>query len=158
MIAVGLLDNPDAVRSILHHPSVVEAFLDDFTPRDFEPAWGPQVRYLGLSKDGWLAGLFVFIERSPVLWEVHTAMLPKLRPYAGIASKKALRWLWSETTCRRLYTQIPEDNAAAIRFAEAIGFKEYGRNPKSWQRRGRLLDIVQLGISKEEVLDGCCCF
>jgi hypothetical protein len=60
----------------------------------------------------------------------------------------ALEWIWRNTPCRRIVTNVPEDNRLAYRFALSAGMIGYGLNRASFQRGGRLLDQHCLGISR----------
>jgi hypothetical protein len=60
----------------------------------------------------------------------------------------ALEWIWTHTPCRRIVTNVPEDNRLAYHFAVGAGMRAYGINRASFQKGGRLLDQHCLGISR----------
>jgi hypothetical protein len=63
-----------------------------------------------------------------------------------------LEWIWAHTPCRRIVTNVPEDNRLAYQFALAGGMEVYGRNEASVLKRGRLVDQICLGISRPREL------
>ena len=80
----------------------------------------------------------------------HVSMLPQaLGPRAREAGVAVVPWLWEHTPALRLVCHISAANTLAIRYAERMGLEQYGLNPKSWMKDGKLHDEVLLGISKD---------
>jgi hypothetical protein len=57
-------------------------------------------------------------------------------------------WIWHNTPCRRLITNVPADNRLAFQFALSAGMEPYGKNEDSFLKGGKLLDQICLGISR----------
>ena len=95
-------------------------------------------------------GLFMFLPRSTVLWEMHVSLLPGAWGPPGLrAGCQVIPWVFEHTTCRRLIGEVPRSNTLAIRWAEAIGFARYGVNRRAFMKGGELQDLILLGVSKE---------
>lgn len=95
----------------------------------------------------------MFEKTSPILFKVHTCVLPIGRGiWANEAAKKMALWIWEHTECQRIVTDVPENNRLALKFAEAAGMQQFGVNPKSYKKGGKLLDVILLGLSRPESL------
>jgi RimJ/RimL family protein N-acetyltransferase len=147
-------------KRILTHPRIYDHISDDFSPdpADYEPIDHPSVWYVIVrdtpdtdNADAELLGLWMLQPLNGVCWEIHTALLPNAWGERGRrAAKHMAQWVWEHTTCRRLVTNVPENNRLALAFAEAAGMKVYGRNTRSFLKGGKLLDQILLGLSKPE--------
>jgi RimJ/RimL family protein N-acetyltransferase len=147
----------ELIRRILTHERIWPHISDDGSPpageyrpfeseliwyvvvRDIYPDAGPEE----------ILGLWMFTPHNAVCWEVHTALLPEA--WGGRAHQAAqlmADWIWRNTPCRRIVTNVPENNRLALRFAQAVGMEVYGCNEKSFLKGGKLLDQILLGISK----------
>jgi len=93
-------------------------------------------------------GVFMLHPHNHVTWEVHTCL-----PFAGKRTLEAAiagrTWMFENTPCMRIITNVPTFNRAALAFAKRAGMKEYGVNEKSFLKNGVLYDQILLGISKE---------
>jgi RimJ/RimL family protein N-acetyltransferase len=139
------------IREIMTHPGVYRHLTDDFSPRavEFHPLESEALWYLVVWDGNELLGLWMLHPQNGICWEIHTALLPDAWGDKGHrAAKVALEWIWTHTPCRRIVTNVPEDNRLAFRFALAAGMTAYGVNRASFQKNGRLLDQACLGISR----------
>jgi RimJ/RimL family protein N-acetyltransferase len=145
----------ELVRSILTHPRVYPWISDDGCPpaEEFQPIDHPSVWYVVVREQlsGLLLGLFMFVPQNAVCWEVHTCLLPAAwgKP-AAAAAAGASHWMGERTPCRRIVTSVPSYNRLALRFARAAGMKQFGVNPASYLKTGKLHDQVLLGLSLED--------
>lgn len=137
------------VRGILSHPAIWPYIHDDGVtepnPIDHEEL------YWLLVDDGAPAGVFLLHPHNTVTYEIHTCLLP--RTWGGQSREAAqlvLRWMFENTGCRKVITNVPADNPLALRFARRAGLKDEGVNRKSFLKNGVLLDQLVLGIMKEE--------
>ena len=93
-------------------------------------------------------GVFMLHAHNLVTYEVHTCL-----PFAGSRALDAAiagrKWMFENTPCQRLITNVPEFNKVALRFAKKAGMKVIGINEKSFMKNGKLYDQTLLGISKE---------
>lgn len=152
-IRIQPLEDADLITQTLRHPRIFPHIRDDLTPsaEDVEVVLSPAVTYLGAYARGLYLGLFFLHRHNCVLFEVHTALLPHAWGARAVECAKAcIEWVFANTACERLITSVPEDNPLALRLALKAGMRHYGINPQSMRREGVLLDLVMLGISKEQ--------
>lgn len=149
----------DLVHQIVTHPKLYPWLSDDFSPsaEEYSPVDHASVRYVLVHDDrGLLCGLFMFVSHSPVLWEVHTCLLPSSwGDTARQAAREVAEWVWHNSGCQRIVTQVPEYNRLARRLALAAGMTEYGRNPRCFQKRQQLHDEILLGLSRPTTEEPC---
>lgn len=127
----------------------------DFSPdpKDLQiPEPTPTLYYvLGRCETTGVEGIFVILERSPILCEVHFCF-PECwwgKPARSVCAA-FLPWLWADTKYVRAIGNIPAHNWTAIRMAKRFGFTEFGRNPKCFLKDGILRDEIWLGVSRPE--------
>ena len=153
MITVERTFDYSLVREVMTHPKVWPHVTDDGSPpkEAFRLIESDYVIYL-LAKDGdEVLGVWVLVPHNTVCYEVHTCMLPSAwGARAREAALIAIQFVWGCSSCARLVTNVPEYNRLALRFAKAAGMTEFGRNPRSFLKDGKLWDQIMLGISKGE--------
>jgi len=141
----------ELVRQIVTHPDIYPFVSDDYSPapNDYKPFESDSIWYV-LAKDGdELLGMWSFVPDNAICWQVHTCLLPTAGgKRAKRAAKEMAEWIWQNTTCLRLVTNVPDYNRQASIFARWAGMVEFGRNPKSYMKTGILHDQILLGISK----------
>lgn len=47
--------------------------------------------------------------------------------------------------CKKLTSEIPEDNTLALHYAKKLGFEQEGINKESFLRGGKLINKIHLG-------------
>ena len=139
------------IRGILTHKSVFPHLCDDFSPAavDYRPIESDAIWYLVAWDGNALLGLWMLVPQNGICWEIHTALLP--HAWGDRAHRAAIAvqdWIWQNTPCRRIVTNVPTDNRVAYRFAIAAGMEVYGTNEASFLKNGRLQDQICLGISR----------
>ena len=140
------------VGEIMRHEALYDKCADDFEParEDFRPREDEAIWYVLVYDDAELLGLFALAPQNAICWEIHTRLLPHAwGPRSLVALKKVIEWVWRATPALRLVTTVPAYNRLALSFGRRAGFEQYGVNPQSWQRDGKLHDQVLLGISKQ---------
>jgi RimJ/RimL family protein N-acetyltransferase len=143
------------IRAIMSHPSVYSHLVDDFSPAaaEFRPIESDLIWYLVAWDGNQLLGLWMLHPHNGICWEIHTALLPHAwGDRARRAANAALAWIWTNTPCRRIVTNVPAENRLAYHFALAAGLEVYGTNEASFLRHGRLQDQICLGISRPREL------
>jgi RimJ/RimL family protein N-acetyltransferase len=96
-------------------------------------------------------GLFMLVPENAICWKVHTCLLPLAwGKKAKKAARQGIEWVWKNMPAMRLVTDVPAYNRQASIFARWAGMTQYGLNPKSYQKNGKLMDVILLGISKPE--------
>ena len=146
----------ELIRKIITHLSVYKHLTDDLSPaaEDYEPIqhdsmWYVIVRDTLDQEHSELLGLWMFHPVNGICWEVHTALLPNAwGPRGRKAARLMAQWIWDHTPCRRIVTNVPENNRLALAFALAAGMQVYGENRASFLKDGKLIDLICLGISK----------
>lgn len=152
-IRLTRIDDWGYLRLVATHEKLWPHLSDDFSgPREeWKPREDASLVYLKVTDDHQALGFFLLVFHSPILWEVHTALLPAARgARARDAAQALIAYAFTETPCRRLITSVPEYNRLALHFAKRAGLTEYGRNPKAYLKNGQLQDLILLGLSKGE--------
>ena len=131
--------DPDYIRSVFTHPSIYPHVTEDGDPpaSEWEPTVNEQTIYLRPEEGG---ACFLFHPHTRIVWEVHSAVLPDYRGKSLDYVKACAEWLRQNTTCKCLLTRIPKGNVAAFGLARAVGMNKTGTIPKSFLKRGLLLD------------------
>lgn len=145
----------DLVRKIVTHPKIWPHVSDDFSgkPEDFNPIQHEAAFYLLVKEEREVLGVFALYPKNRICWEVHTCLLPtSWGQRAKQAARDAMQWVFRNTECLRLITDVPEYNTLALRFAHMAGMTQFGVNPKSYMKNGILHDVTMLGISKQEAI------
>ncbi len=147
--------NWELIKRIVTHPKIYPHVSDDFCPpaEKWEPSHDESIWYV-LCKDGEeVIALWLFMPHTQVCWQVHTCVLPAAYgPRARAAVEALAGWLWvNAPVCQRVVTDVPQYNRLAFRYALLAGMKEYGLNPKSYMKDGKLHDVILLGISRPGV-------
>ncbi len=141
----------ELVRSIITDPSIWPNVSDDNSgdPKDFWPTDHEAICYILARDEEKLIGMWSFVPHNSVCWEVHTYLLPNHGFTQGRkAAKELAAWIFANTKCQRIFTNVPEFNRAARIFAKAAGMKEFGNNPNSFIRNGTLWNQTLLGLSR----------
>jgi RimJ/RimL family protein N-acetyltransferase len=139
------------IKGVVTHPRVYPHISDDFCPpaEQWEPNRHESIWYVVVRDGGELLGLWMFVPHNAICWEIHTCLLPSAwGRRAREAAQQGWAWLWANSSCVRVITDVPECNRLALRFARAAGMTQYGLNPKSYMKNGQLHDVILLGISR----------
>jgi len=148
--------DPALIRAIATHPQVWRHISDDHSPAvdDYLPPDPRHVLYVMVrdiypdSGPEELLGFYLFHPLNSICWEVHTCLLPAAwGPRAQQAGCLITEWIFEHTPCRRIVTNVPVYNRVALAYAKRAGLVEYGRNPASFLKDGKLHDQILLGIS-----------
>ena len=148
------IEDADAVRAIYCHPEMAEIFFDDGikpAQMDFSQLVNIPVAYFIIaSDDGKDIGLFFFYPMNTITFELHTAFLPGHRgAKVRRASVLAREYMFANTPCRKVITQIPVDNRRAYVMARLCGMEQEGINRRSWLKNGKIVDQYTMGFCRE---------
>lgn len=142
----------ELIKRIVTHKRVYSKVTDDSSvpAASWEPIKSPNMHYL-LARNGIdVLGLFAVVRENSICFKVHTCLLPhSYGDKATDAARELIRWVFRNLDCRRLITEVPEFNKLALKFAERSGMTQYGFNPASYLKDGKLQGMTLLGISKE---------
>ncbi|NYT76653.1 hypothetical protein H0A71_06585 [Alcaligenaceae bacterium] len=133
-------DDPALIASIITNPRVWRWVSDGADGASFVPVIHPDVHYLT-----WGAGLFAFKRVKGECYETHAFSPVGADVDTGIA---ALAWMFSNTDAEKVFCFIPSYIRHAVRYARSVGFIEDGRLTKAVRHRGRMRDMILLGVSK----------
>lgn len=153
MITFQRSTDVELIKRVMTHPQIYPSISDDACPpaEQFQPTMHETIHYMVVKDGEELLGLWVLSQQNSVCWEVHTCLLPcAWGDRAVLAAKTGLDWLWKNTSCQRLVTNVPEYNLLAYRFSKAAGFQLFGRNSRSFLKHGKLFDQLMLGVSRPE--------
>jgi RimJ/RimL family protein N-acetyltransferase len=145
--------NADLIRSIVTHPQIYPHVSQDGAPtaEEWEPTFGCEFYIAVVDDDGGCLGIFILVPTNSATVAIHTCLLPHAwGEKAHEASLGIQQWVWENTEFVRLITDVPAYNRLALRFAKRAGLVEFGVNPKSCRKHGKLWDQVMLGVSRGE--------
>ncbi len=141
----------ELVREILAHPAIWPHIHDDGVSEP-APVDAPSLYWLLVQADG-VGGVFLLHPHNTACYEVHTCLLPRMwGAQATTATHLVRAWMFQNTPCQKLITNVPADNLLALRFAKRCGMTPEGVNRRSFLKGGVLLDQHVLGLTKEEWL------
>lgn len=141
------------IRSVVTHPSIYPYISDDYSPAasEYEPVITDGIYWLACLRGDDLCGLFMVHPWNGITYEIHTCLLPPFRgPLAREATAAVLAWLFGQTPCQKVVTQVPATHRTAYRLATDSGLKDEGLNRRSFMKHGELIDQHLLGITREE--------
>lgn len=140
----------DLIRAIMGNISIYRRICDDRCPpaAEFRPIESEEIWYCIVWDGNDLLGLWMLVPQNGICYEIHTCLLPHAwGARARRAAAAMAAWIWENTPCRRLITNVPANNRVAYHFALQAGMEVYGRNEASFLKNGKLLDQICLGMS-----------
>lgn len=150
MIQIKPLDNKELILSTLRNKHIYKHLTDDSCPQNPDSFCivSDLLLYLGVYQDDEYMGLFVIHRHNYILYEVHTCLLPVAWGSSVDYAKSCISWMFQNTDCKRLITNVPDGNTLAIRLAQKSGMDIFGYNPSSFLKNGQLIGQTILGVSK----------
>lgn len=152
MIQLQRSTDMPTIRAIANDSRIYDQMAEDGSPKcgEYEPPVDGAI-YVLVWHEGTPRGMFALVPKSAIRFEVHTLLLPELSPWRKLeAAARMSLWVWANTSCRSLFTEVPLVNSAALGFAKAAGMVEFGREPKAFLKNGELHDIMWLGMNRPE--------
>jgi len=144
------------IRAIMTHNRIYPHITDDYSPppEKYRPIENDMMWYV-LVRDIYpdagneeILGCWVLHPHNTICWEIHTCLLPNAWGERGQQAARLLpQWIWENTPCRRIITNVPTTNRLALHFAFKAGMKAFGVNEASYLKNDKLCDQVMLGIS-----------
>ena len=156
MIRRATVDDREFIKSIYEMPGMIKYLTDDNCPDNMKDCVDMIINtpgiYALISEQLMIrTGLFLFFPWNYTTYELHVAILPEYRGRMSIQSgTDAGLWMFRNTCCQKIVTQIPTPNYRAKALAIAVGMKQEGINRKSYMKDGNLYDMYLYGICKEE--------
>jgi len=138
----------DYITSIVTHKKCWDACSDDGAcdPLLYFPCLDASFHWLKVEDHG----LFMYVPHNLITYEVHT-LLPNAHGKAVECALAAGNWMFENTPCQRIVTNVPSFNRLALALSLKVGMKKYGLNEKSYMKNGIAYDEILLGISKGDV-------
>jgi RimJ/RimL family protein N-acetyltransferase len=96
---------------------------------------------VGLDRDNRTATLGIFIGEEEF----------RGRGFGAEALRLLCRYAFDELDLRKIRLDVQAENAAALKTYERLGFKREGLLREEVYRKGRTLDVVRMGLLKEEI-------
>jgi RimJ/RimL family protein N-acetyltransferase len=154
-IRKATLDDAKFILSVLNHPDIDEKSNDDglydITHDNIELNLESEfITILIPSLDQDDIGFFLFIQQNLIMAELHTCILPGYRGLKVVEAARLVKdYIWNKTPFKKVVTQVPSYNKAAIFMALKCGFKREGINKLSFLKNGMLYDQHYFGLCKE---------
>lgn len=146
------------IQGVMTNEKIYRAMADDFSPprEKFRARLDDEIWYVGCWKQessgpdlySDFLGLWAFLPTNQIRWSVHTCLLPCAWGQAIEATRAMLVWLWENSPCQRIVTEVPDGNRLALRLAKQAGMEFIGIDRKSIMKGGKLQDQILLGLSK----------
>ena len=138
------------ISSILTHPSIFPHICDDGC-HQITNLVHPSLFWITVYDDEELLGMFFSHPHNTATYESHTCILPNAYGTRAIqAAHTYMSWMFQNTVCQKLITNVPDYNKLAMRFARNVGGVLEGCNRKSFLKNKVLMDQHIYGITKEE--------
>tara|TARA_R110000822_G_scaffold102088_2_gene228412 strand:+ start:184 stop:645 length:462 start_codon:yes stop_codon:yes gene_type:complete len=143
------LATAEEIKEVVSSPDLLPMLVEDGFSGDFEPDMN-QV-WLLFEDDEDIIGIFNFTHITSICFEMHPMIYKKYRlKYA----RQCMDWAFMfflETDKNKIIVQIPSDRPELVNFAKHHGFVEEGINRDSVMKEGKIMNIIQLGITKSEI-------
>lgn len=151
MITITRTFDADFIESVCKHPKIWKSISDDNSNfEEWKPTINDDVYWLAPVVDGEAAGVFLVYPLNSILWEVHTSILPEYWGETCLECAKAvIKYVFENTECKKLITNVPRNNPLAKRLAEKAGMSIEYINKKSIMKCGMMMDQFVLAIYKE---------
>jgi hypothetical protein len=143
------LASAEEIKSVVLHPEFLPLLTEDGFSGEFEPDMAEI--WLLFEDEGEIVGLFNFTHVTSICLEMHPMIFKQYRlKYARECMSWALQF-FLETGKNKIIVQIPSDRPELVNFAKHHGFIEEGINRESVMKQGKIMNIIQLGITKREI-------
>ena len=142
----------ELVKRIVTDPSIYPFVADDLSPKpaEWQPVCHELIWYVLAVHEGESVGMLMLMPRNSIHFDCHVCMLQSGMGKALDTPNEFVSWVWENTPCRRMTASIPAFNRAAIRFALRGGMAEFGKNPDSFLKHGKLHPQILLGVTKAQ--------
>ena len=97
-----------------------------------------------------IGGCFIFDQKEPGTYEVHTMLLPNCRgAHAIVAGRQAARWMF-EHGADKLVSFCPMNHREILFFALKCGFHKAGKAALSWIKAGAAFDLETVELERKD--------
>lgn len=138
----------ELVKETLNHPSIWPYIHDDASnyanPVDIDNVYWLAV----YNSESVYCGLFMLCKTNYITCEIHTCLLPEFRgEIALLAGKELINYAFTKIQCKKLISNVPSYNNAALKFALKCGLEIEGINKESFMLDGVIYDQTMVGIT-----------
>jgi hypothetical protein len=135
-------------RAIANDARIWSASTDDTAPNSarWKPSRDERIWYVVAIEGCEAVATLTLVPENAVTYQVHMDRVFGARPARAL--REFFAWAFEHTPARRIGAAIPADNPIAIRAARRAGMTQYGINPASFLRGGKLQDQILFGVSK----------
>jgi len=144
--------NKDIVDYILLHEDIFHTISEDHIlpkPHSFDL---DKDAYVTVTVNNQTIGLYIFNAINSVTLGIHAHILKEFRKeYAIESGQKALQWIVNNTQHEKVIAEVPECYVNVVGFCKVNGLIVEGVNRLSYRKDGQLIDVINLGITKEEI-------
>lgn len=131
-------DDLELVKSIIEQPEVLNYVMEDGEDIVL-PKSSASIKYALVTLADKPVGVFMFIKRLKLMWEVHTCLTLACRGRpALLAARAVIAMLFKDTDAECLTTFVPETYLHVRSFTTAVGLEPDGYVPNSFYRNGIL--------------------
>jgi hypothetical protein len=110
--------DPVFLNTVINHPEV-RPFMGGEGYLDATEVVTNPGNYAPVSEGGG----FILICQEPGIYEVHSQFLPEGRAHTRKAMRAGFDYMFTQTDCERVITQVPDNNRGAAALAKAAGFR-----------------------------------
>ena len=156
MFKFSITENASLIKEVMTEKHCWQHISDDYSPapEDFEPVFAASIMYIKCTDENEkVFAIFILLKFNNILAELHSAVLPVMAGLFKTALKELFNWVFLNTEYLRITTNVPAYNRLGFRAALESGMTEWGKNPESFMRHGKLVDQLALGISKRKVVN-----
>jgi len=141
------------IYNMMHEPRLWDEITEDASA-DYIPDVVKDF-YLCIWNGPKVIGFYKFNQVFARTWEIHANVLPEQRnKHARETGGLALHWAIEHIpSMDKLVCFIPEKFKHVKKYAEFYGFKVEGNNKKSYFKDGKLIDLYQLGMTRQDIID-----
>lgn len=148
---ISPISDMDLIKETMTKPYIWPHIHDDDSDIEtFEPVppiagW---IQYLGVFNPDY-CGFFIVTKKNCITSEIHTVLEKSCRgEFAVEAARLVIEWVFSNTPCTRLITEIPTGNIPAEKLAINAGMHLYGLNEDSFKIDNVIKSVKLYGITK----------
>lgn len=143
----------EEIADVMRGPDMWDSITDDSSVFNLDHLSAliriPSVYFLVPVINGVRVGIFFFHPHNSITFEIHSMVKQENRgELTCMGVVEAGIWMFDNTKCLKIVTQVPEGNIRAKYLARRMGMTMEGVNRKSLMKNGKLLDQTWYGVCK----------
>lgn len=145
MTRKATIEDRDFINSVIK--ADYDLISDDGSAKDFDCE--KLLPYFLIVGDN--SGAIMMLPHNYVTYEQHTCIKKEFRKKTVNIVHDVWEWVFKNTPCQKIITNVPSFNRAANIMAIRVGFKLIGINTKSFLKNGVLYNQYFYGVEKGDV-------